>query len=29
VVFMALTPAALRWHGREVIDAMVYRAIMD
>jgi CubicO group peptidase (beta-lactamase class C family) len=28
-VFMALTPGALRWHYREVIDAVVYRAIVD
>jgi CubicO group peptidase (beta-lactamase class C family) len=29
VVFMAQTPGAIRWHYRQVIDAMVYRAIVD
>ncbi len=29
VVFMAQTPGTIRWHYRQVIDAMVYRAIMD
>jgi CubicO group peptidase (beta-lactamase class C family) len=29
VVFMAQTPGTIRWHYRQVIDAMVYRAIVD
>ena len=29
VVFMAQTPGAIRWHYRQAIDAMVYRAIVD
>jgi CubicO group peptidase (beta-lactamase class C family) len=29
VVFMAQTPGTIRWHYRQVIDAMVYRAIAD
>jgi CubicO group peptidase (beta-lactamase class C family) len=29
VVFMAQTPGTIRWHYRQVIDAMVNRAIMD
>ena len=29
VVFMAQTPGTIRWHYRQVIDAMVNRAIVD
>jgi CubicO group peptidase (beta-lactamase class C family) len=29
VVFMAASPGQIRWHYRQVIDAMVNRAIMD
>ena len=29
VVFMAQTPGTIRWHYRQVIDAMVNRAIID
>jgi CubicO group peptidase (beta-lactamase class C family) len=29
VVFMAQTPGTIRWHYRQMIDAMVYRAIVD
>lgn len=29
VVFMAQTPGSIRWHYRQVIDAMVYRAVVD
>ena len=29
VVFMAQTPGTIRWHYRQLIDAMVYRAIVD
>ena len=29
VVFMAASPGPIRWHYREVIDAMVNRAIVD
>ncbi len=29
VVFMAQTPGPIRWHYRQVIDAMVYGAIVD
>jgi hypothetical protein len=29
VVFMAQTPGTIRWHYRQAIDAMVYRAIVD
>jgi CubicO group peptidase (beta-lactamase class C family) len=29
VVFMAASPGPIRWHYRQVIDAMVNRAIMD
>jgi len=29
VMFMTQTPSTIRWHYRQVIDAMVYRAIVD
>jgi hypothetical protein len=27
--FMAQTPGTIRWHYRQVIDSMVYQAIVD
>jgi len=28
-VFMAHTPGPIRWHYRQVINALVYQAIVD
>ena len=29
VVFMAVTPGPVRWHYRQLINALVYQAIAD